>query len=311
MSDRRVLGVDFSASRREAGRKTWLAAGVVADGPLSIDTCVPVSDALGVAPDRETTLPALVDHVASLDAAVVGIDCSLGLPADVLDAAGVDSWDALVRGFPTSLVGDSRAVDDVDTATGDGVPTTADEFAAVCERLTPGDGYATRLTDDRHGALPPAHFFVKYQTFHGLRDVLRPLVERDAVRVVPTGTTSAPTDGGDVDTDAGRDASRSTLVEVYPAATLSRLALPNEGYKTDDDAGRMRRERILDGVETVADVSSTARRAAASDPNGDGLDAILSCVAAARTVRPASDGGGSDPPWPADDRVFREGWIHD
>lgn len=261
MTDTDVVGVDFSGAARP-GESVRVAEASL-DDRLRVECCRSARAAFG-ASGREDVLAALVDHVDGRG--VVGVDCPFGLPRPVVEALdGPTTWAETVRWVGETFV-------------------DADEFAGRCKAATRAatDGertYLRRATDGPVGAKSPYHFFTHRQAFHGVRDVLAPLLDRGA-GVAPM--TGEPADG------------ESTVVEVYPAGTLRRLELPDENYKTASDEARRTRERILSGLEagdddpgaaggrpvTVAD--GRTRERVLADDGGDALDAVVAAVAAAR-----------------------------
>ncbi|PSQ38316.1 hypothetical protein BRD10_04225 [Halobacteriales archaeon SW_12_71_31] len=267
------------------GESVWIAEASL-DDRLRVERCRSARTAFG-ASGRENVLAALVDHVD--DRSVVGVDCPFGLPRPVVEALdGPTTWRETVRWVGETFV-------------------DADEFAGRCKAATRAatDGertYLRRATDGPVGAKSPYHFFTHRQAFHGVRDVLAPLLDRGA-GVAPM--TGEPADG------------KPTVVEVYPAGTLRRLGLPDESYKTASSEARRTRERILAGLEAEGSVDTGAdtddsggaggrpvtvadgrtRERVLADDGGDALDAVVAAVAAARAFDRdfAVDDGRYDP----------------
>jgi hypothetical protein len=257
-----IYGVDFSGAR-DAGEATWLAAATTGDGGLHVERCRPLSALAGTA-DRGPALATLRERLQDADAA--GLDFSFGLPAPVHDA---ESWPEFLRWFPGEF-------DD------------PEEMRTRCrertEYRTDGErSFVGRTTDDPLGASSPYHWLVAHQTFHGVRDVLGPLVTDGAVTVEPMQDRESEAD------------ERPVLCEVYPAATLRALDLPAERYK-DSDAGDRgayaeRRERIVAGLPDDVTLAGPVETAALDDEGGDALDAVVAAFAA---YRAAADGFATD-----------------
>lgn len=250
-----VRGVDFSGAARP-GEDVWLAEGRLDDGRLRITSCRSAAESLG-ASARGPVLEALRDRLRCRPG-TTGLDCSLGLPADLVPA-GVETWTASIRWFSEEFA----------AADADGMRETLKQRA----RALDGDGVELkRRTDDAVGANSPYSFITYYQTLYGLRDVLAPLVEAGDVAVPPM---QAP--------------GETNVVESYPAGTLRRLDTVDEGYKDGGDAAADCRAEILAALaaETAFDVviEESVRDRAISEPGGDALDSVVAAVATARAVR--------------------------
>jgi hypothetical protein len=251
---RRVIhGVDFSGAR-QAGRKIRIASGVLNDG-LRIERCRSVAETIDTA-ERGPALEHLRQFLASASGrAVVGLDFSFGVPRRVTDA---EDWRAFVRGF------DFESVEEM-----------IDTYVGRTRERTDGERtYLKRATDEETGASSPYGFIVASQTLYGIRDVLRPLARNEGVSVLPMD-------------DPGKN--EPWLCEVYPAATLRDLNLPDETYKNDakySDA-RSRRERIVSGLREagLSFAEEGIAETAIADSGGDALDSIVAAVAIARALR--------------------------
>ncbi|MFB6157814.1 MAG: DUF429 domain-containing protein [Haloferacaceae archaeon] len=262
MQAERILGVDFSAAKSEAGRRTWVAEASVTGDGLVLADLADAATYFDCDPSRGATLGALASALRSGgEPRVVGLDFPFSLPEPLLDGG---DWRGFVAGTPERwgrLDADSPR-DLYDAA------TTYAETEGV--RLT-------RVTDEARGGQPPTGFRIRTQTFYGVSRVLRAI--EDDVAVVPM---DDPTDAGTV------------VVETYPAALFEAVDGHRTGYKRDtrDGIGRRRRnvERLRDcGVafEGLADFAT------ATD---DALDAVAAAVAAWRAARNgfAVDDGGTD-----------------
>ncbi|OYR50593.1 hypothetical protein DJ74_06355 [Halorubrum sp. Ea8] len=295
----RVYGVDFSAAAHDAGRKTWIASGTVDPerGELVVTGLRRLADLGGVdGPRREDALPALAAWIRALDeSAVVGLDFPFGLPRFVVEESGRDSWRSFIGSFPESLLGAGhRGTDD---------PVRA--FAERCVGLTDrhGEGtYDKRQTDAAVGARSPYGFIADTIAFHGMRDVLAPVV--DDARFAPMDRSG---EGWRPEAPPG-----PTVVETYPAAVLDRLGLSRTSYKGGGESETARRRQNAEGLATEADVAyepeSDLTGAMVSDAGGDALDAAAACLGAFTAWRRGyeTDVAGFDDP----DAVALEGYIY-
>ena len=256
-----IVGVDFSGAA-QPGESIWLTETTVDDGRLRVDRCTSAGDALD-ATDRSTVLSGLVDRLLKDPPDAVGFDFPFCLPRAVLDdlAPSVESYDDvcdLFSGF--------------DSAT-----AMRDACTDSANAVTNGDRtYLRRATDDPLGAKSPYHFFTFRQCYHGVTEILGPLIDH--------GVTVRPM----------LDGNGPTVVEVYPAATLSRLGLPRENYKNDHEDARQTRKRIVEHLErrhaddadgVVRPLDGRTRTDLLNDTDGDALDSLVAAVATARALR--------------------------
>lgn len=256
---KRVLGVDFSGAK-DAGSNIWVAEIDCSSEPELVD-CAPATERFDVSSDRAAAHRGLTHQLADLDAtAAAGLDFPFALPEAVVNA---EDWESFVREFPSLF-------------------TTPAEFQRRCQSrgaLTDDDRVQhVRATEESVGALSPYNRRLRSQTFYGIRDVLRPLVLADVVRVAPMQPLSPD---------------RPTLLETYPAAALDSLdgETYRAGYKEASEEGRERRETNLDTLEAEAELSVSAhvRERLLADAGGDGLDAVLAAFATWRnTVDPSN-----------------------
>jgi Protein of unknown function (DUF429) len=241
----RVYGVDFSGAR-DAGRRIWIAEGIVEGGGLRVGSCFPAAELPGGGRDRETAHAALASFVAGLRAgSVLGIDAPFGLPRAITGGA---AWDELVAAFPFRY-GDPAA------------------FRLECVAAAGGRELRRQTDMDARTPFSPYNLRLFRQTYHALR-LLAPLVSSGAVRVAPM---QLPGDGV------------PTVVEVCPASTLKRLGLYSP-YKGRRLAGA--RHRLLAALEAegMVSIAEDARARAVADPGGDAVDGIVAAVAARRAA---------------------------
>lgn len=246
----RVVGVDFSAARRAAGRRTWLAEARADGEALELEGLEDAAGRLGCDPSREETLDALVEHVAGLDGAVVGLDFPFSLPAALLDA----DWHSFVDATPERW----GRLGDVDSP--EALYEAATRFADEA-----GVGLR-RATDGRRGGQEPTGFRIKTQTYYGISRVLKGLHRDAAVAPFDDPTGSSP-----------------AVVEAYPAACFDALGANRTGYKRDTRAAvEARRENVSALERAGVDVADHGHVAVASE---HALDAVAAAVAAWRAAR--------------------------
>ncbi|MGM0590866.1 MAG: hypothetical protein ACQETI_04415 [Halobacteriota archaeon] len=257
---KRILGVNFSVKADETGRDTWIADGIVEDGRLHVTDCRCVSDRLDVPPDRMRAISALTAFLGRQpQRCAIGLDFPFGLPTAVVPCT---NWTAFVRRFPDWFT----------------MPETLTAVCTVRAELT-SNGTETeppRATDKPLGSIAPYSERLAEETFFGIRDVLRPLVLTDAVRVLPM---------------QAADADRPWLLEVYPAGTLSDL--DGQRYRTPEQQqsrdGRPNPNVHVERLREAGVVLDDAAECAVDSPMSAPLDSILAAYATFRNTRDANN----------------------
>jgi hypothetical protein len=251
-----VRGVDFSGAA-EPGEDIWITEGRLDGRTLELTTCEPAAERFGTR-GREAILSSLVDLLGKTPG-TTGIDVSFGLPVALLPD-DVAEWPDAVRWFAETFA-------DADApAMREGLKKRA--------RASDEDGVELkRRADDAVDANSPYSFITYYQTLHGVRDVLAPLVAAEAVRVPPM-----------------QSPGRRNIVETYPAGTLRRLGTVDTQYKEGGEEAVDRRAEILRVLESdrgdiTVSLDAETREIALQAPGGDALDSLVAAVATARAVR--------------------------
>lgn len=242
----RFIGIDFSGAAA-AGSAIWIAEGCLDGERVRIESCRPAAALPASARDRDRCLPALVAYIAQLRGVIVGCDFPFSLPAGMIEEP---TW----RGFALNF-GERFA--------------SAEAFLSDC-RLR-GNGREVRRACDRESRVPFAAYNLRIyrQTYHGIRDLLAPLLRDRAVAVLPM---EAP------------DGDRPWVIETCPASTLKHANL-YPSYKGADAATREARRRILRGLVRTGLMSPPAaslRRLAIEDTGGDALDSMIAAAATGR-----------------------------
>lgn len=275
MDPERVYGVDFSGAK-EAGEKVWIAEIDCTEDEPELARCNSATNCFGTK-NRDPTLRELTKHLAGLSPnAVAGLDFPFALPRQIV---GVDGWETFLLEFP-------------------GAFASPGEFRRRCQargsRLDEGKVEYKREVEEEHGGLSAYNYMLYKQTFYGIRDVLRPLVLSDSIRVPPM---REPDD----------DRERPTVLETYPAGVLDKLDTDEssrENYKKDTDESREKREKNLDALENEIElaIDDDLRDRLLNDSEGDALDAVIAAVGA---LRAAENGFAYD-----GDYDEQEGWIY-
>lgn len=254
---RRAIGIDFSGAAA-AGKAIWIAEGRVRrDHSVELETCRPATALPDGAAARAPALAALVAFLATQRTAVVGCDFPVGLPTAVLEEA---DWPSFLAAFRKRHA-------------------TADAFRAACRRAS--KGRELRRPTDIVAKTPFCAWNLRLyrQTFHGIADILAPLVAGGHATVGPM---QAAVEG------------RAWILETCPASVLKPLGLYRP-YKGKSPGCVRQRRAILEALVDLGALRAPAepiRSSAIGNPGGDALDAILACLAAAAALRddsPATD----------------------
>ena len=244
----RVLGVDFSGAR-DAGNKIWIAEAVVTGNGIEIESCRRARDLPGGAVDRESALRALVDYLAGKTDALAGLDFPFSLPVTMISES---SWEEFVSAFARRY-------------------QTPEYFRDDCAER--GDGHELKRRTDVEARVPFSAYNLRLyrQTYWGIRDVLRPLIADDAVRVIPMQTPRA---------------SAPVIAEICPASILKREGLYSS-YKGRGPRFRAARESIVDQLierQTLRRPGEPILVKILEDTGGDALDAVIGAIGAARVI---------------------------
>lgn len=249
---RRIYGVDFSGAQ-DAGRKIWIAAGLVDDTGLRVEECFRGEDLPGSRRDRAGCLKALRDFVRGQTASAFGFDFPFGIPSRLLQD---ETWETFVRRFPARH----------------GSP---EDFRESCRRAA-GPHEVRRDTDrESHTPFSPYNLRIYKQTYFGIRDLLAPLVSENAVCVLPMQAATVQ---------------RPWLLEICPASTLRHLGRNRmyHGYKGRTGKHAEARRKLLTTLDREGEpisLTPRVRSAIVADPGGDALDAILAALATHRALR--------------------------
>ncbi len=263
----RIFGVDFSGAV-DAGRKLWVASGRVESDVLNVESCRR-GDSLPNSPiERAACLEALRLLVASERSAIFGLDFPFGLPREV---AGERTWEEVVV-----LVASHE---------------TAEAFRNFCIQASPNR--ELRRATDREARAPfsPYNIRIFRQTYHGIVDLLAPLIQSGVASVLPM---QSPADD------------RAWMLEVCPASTLKALDLyrPYKGKSAERRAMRGSIVAALEksGLLRIAD--DAIRTALLDDAGGDALDSVLAALGAARSTRSSSLAHEGNQAYAVEGRVY-------
>ena len=244
-----VYGVDFSGAK-DAGKRIFVARGVVEADTLRVLSCRRGDELPGSGGGRNACLAALGDLIRGSGPSVWGLDFPFGLPASLVDA---ETWTAFVLSFPERY-------------------ESADVFRQAC-REAAGGRELKRLTDEEEKAPFAAYnLWLFRQTYYGIRDLLYPLVQDDATRILPM-QEPLPDE--------------PWLLEICPASTLKGAWLYQDSYKGPEDAKLEAREHIVRALEEMDAIvlDEATRSKLVEDTGGDALDSVVAALAVAKALQ--------------------------
>ena len=253
---RRIFGIDFSGAAR-AGNLIWLAEAKQTSKGLSITSCRRAADLPGGTASRDAALAALRTFIAATPDAIFGCDFPFSLPRKLIKEP---NWEAFLDGF---------------------IHRDADAFRQHCRGQT--NGAEPKRETDKQSGTPWCAFNIRlcHQTFHGLSQLLRPLVAGGHAVVLPM--QQPRTD-------------RPWLIETCPASLLISIEHrpPYKGRKQRDVRSALVSELIQRGL--FRELPPEIHHTVIDNAGGDALDSILAAVATAAALAEIGAGrGGGDP----------------
>jgi len=266
-----VHGVDFSGAA-DAGKRIWIASGVVSSGGLRIEQCRPARELPDSGRGRDQALAALRGFLGTQGSCAVGLDFPFSIPAELIQPPA-KSWEVFARSFATAYPN----------------PVV---FRSRCRAA--GAGRELRRVTDYQTRTPFSAYNLRLyrQTYFGIRDLLAPLVADGSVCVLPM---QRPRPG------------RAWLLEICPASTLKRQDL-YRSYKGRSDRHRSARERIVQALEETEAVSFAAtavRSVVLKNAGGDALDSVVAAFATWRALgHPSTLRAAPNSPYALQGRVY-------
>lgn len=242
MSSEKFVGVDFSAGSK-AGRSLWITVArekLDQDG-LVVERCDSAERRWKIQ-DRAQVLERLTEFLQELGPATAALDFPFAPPMGVFDA---DSWDERIR------IISERCSD-------------ANDFVDRCrERF---EGNKLRTTEQRRQGLCSYSPQIKYQTFHGIVDVLHALLDSN-IRFEPMGLGTGKT----------------TVIETYPAGILGEIkGAQRTGYKQQRYEAHHTRRVNVESMESIGVDFNDHRWLATADDNA--FDSVLAAYGAYRAA---------------------------
>lgn len=265
----RLAGIDFSGAQ-DAGRRIWITTGRLDGKTLIVEGCQQAQELPGAGRDRERAFTAVVAFIAAGKLRAVGCDFPFSLPGRLIDPR---DWPAFVATFARAFA-------------------SPEAFRRHYQNVA--EGRELKRLCDRQARTPfsPYNLRMYRQTYHGLRDLLAPLVVSGRAVALPM--------------QPARD-DVPWLLEICPASLLKHCELyqPYKGPSPDHRRARSRILRAITGAVRLDLSSRRIRRRILDDPGGDALDSLLGAISTARTVL-----SHAMQPEPWDDAYAIEGFVY-
>lgn len=238
------LGVDFSGGKNPS-RKIWVAEATVEGGVLEIGNV-----------ENGFSYQGLVEKIIGREPRLALIDFPFGLAEATRANLGVDS--PRIQETWETVAAYDNPLEFRDSGKG-GAVGAGSEVA-----------HKREVDREAHTPLAPLNLRLCYQTYYGMKEVLRTLGRRPEVSILPWGRESPILVG-----------------EGCPASALRHRGLPGTGYKGLGDQKRSTRESMLNGLGVR--VSGELRRRVLEDREGDALDAVVLASSAVASFPPDLD----------------------
>ena len=275
----RVCGVDFSGASR-SGKTAWLAEFEVVwpGGPLRLVSLAALGKLAG-SDQRDAVCEYLVARILESQKTLWAMDFPFALPIEL----GGEDWLAQLEGLAKYRV---------EVAAHNPAAEFGRQLAVTARRLVPRSRIRRKTDIETVTPFDSYHYRIIYQTFHGMRDVLLPIVKTPETAVIPF--------------QYSRMASaKRIVVESCPASSLKRWALPRTRYKQTGGRPlgpihRLNRLNILRGIRALpeitlsppmtqelvssVDISQHRQRVIMRDSGGDALDAVLAGLGGWRAI---------------------------
>ena len=240
-----IFGIDFSAAKNP-GDKIWISKGHLKRNRITVEYTESAKSLWGNLGSKESYYREIRDLVLENPSGVFGMDFSFSLPEECLDGA---TWNDFISNFHKNFL-------------------TPNIFRKHCLKMT-GSREKRREVEVEMGApLSPYNLWIYKQTYHGMRDILAPLM--DSVSIIPY-TQAIP--------------ERPWLLEVYPGLILKErnIYIPYKGNKNESTKTKNRdlmveelTSKSFDGLDLEVDESCIENMK--KNSGGDALDSFMALL---------------------------------
>ncbi|KAF5083379.1 hypothetical protein DSECCO2_90340 [anaerobic digester metagenome] len=241
-----IFGLDFSAAA-DPGEKIWISKGHLKKDEIVLEYTESAKALWGNLVSKEDYYTKIRDLVLENPSGVFGMDFSFNLPKECRAGA---TWKDFICSIRRNFL-------------------NAEDFRAHCLKMTGGREKRRKVELDMGAPLSPYNLWIYKQTYHGMRDILSPLM--DSASIVPY--TKALTE-------------RPWILEVYPGLILKErdLYIPYKGTGHNKSTKSQNRELIVDevtsksvdGLDLKVDESFIAKMK--ENSGGDALDSFMALL---------------------------------
>jgi hypothetical protein len=240
-----ILGVDFSGAADPA-EFIWIAIGRVEIATIVVETCRPIAE-ITDARTRDGVMAALRNEL-SKGYLAAGLDFPFALPAPLM--SGFSSWRDFALRFDVTFA-DPEA------------------FRGACMARAEGRELRRRTEVLSSTPFSPYNLRMYRQTFHGIRDVVAPLIAQSSIRAIPM-------------EPLGRGA---RVIEICPASSLKAAGVYS--------ATRVKQLDWLIG--RGLSVPDLVQQRVLDEAEDDALDSLIALHATARALRTNFRAAGHTP----------------
>jgi hypothetical protein len=272
------IGLDFSGAS-DAADKAWLALATVEDDSLHIQACFPARDLTGRKRDALSMCHAVTGWLIQHPDAWVGCDFPFGLPVQLMQRLGYDTWQGWLNDFHRLY-------------------SSADAFRNHCRGMSDNREWPRLADSEQKTPFGAYNLRVYRQTYFGVGFVLHPHVM--ARRGVVPPMMPLPNEQA------------LCLLEVCPASLLKRVDRYWIPYKGRSQMAQDNRIRLISHLSVMADfdivLPDDLKETLIRNQGGDALDSVLCAINAFRAYKALKSGGVQSQQ--LDARTLLEGWVY-
>ncbi|MFB3885424.1 MAG: hypothetical protein ACE144_09345 [Thermodesulfobacteriota bacterium] len=241
-----VHGIDFSGAK-DAGRKIWIATGLIQGKELQITDCRPAKELPESERELRECLSALIEFVSGQREAIFGMDFPFSLPAAHIEQK---TWKDFILSFRKRFPDPER-------------------FRRIC--LEKGNQHELKRITDKEQRTPFSPYNVRLfkQTYYGIGYIIEPLLQEGQACFLPM---EEPLPG------------KPWVIEICPAVTLKQGNLYTPYKKRP--SGFNHRSMILKTLVEIGNlgIPQHLQTEILDNAAGDALDSIVAAFATFRNL---------------------------
>ncbi len=249
-SNRRMIGLDFSGAS-DAANHIWLTIGnLQSNNQPVIDEIFPLYQLTNPITNRAESYRVLRKFIANSQDTITGLDFPFGLPERLCPE---ENWESLVQKFGDHF-------------------SSPEAFRSYCRSHQNHRELKRRTDIDARAPFSPYNLRLYRQTFYGIRDVLSPLIQREAVCVLPMQPAHPE---------------KPWVVEVCPACFLKRRGwyFPYKGRADSRKRHRQKLLKILTKNFFIKFNNDQMKNTLIENDPGDALDSLIAFLILAEILQ--------------------------